>query len=267
MNALLEMHNIDHYFGGLKAISDFNLTLHEGEIVGLIGPNGAGKTTVFNLITAIYKPTGGEIFFKGVSIHGKRPHSVTGLGIARTFQNIRLFTDMTVIENIKVAYHSRRKYKLFSALFANRNFWEHENEMDEMAYQLLKIFGLHDRADEISDALPYGEQRKLEIARALATKPSLLLLDEPAAGMNLAEADQLMEMIRNLREQFGLTLCLIEHQMRVVMGVCERIKVMDFGETIAEGTPKEIQTNPKVIKAYLGEGGKEARGQKGYWAK
>ena len=254
MNTLLEMHNINHYFGGLKAISDFNLTLHEGEIVGLIGPNGAGKTTVFNVITGVYKPAKGEIFSKGVSIHGKRPHSVANSGIARTFQNIRLFTEMTVIENIKVAYHSRRKYGLFSALLANKNFWAHENEIDEMASQLLKIFGLNDRADEISGALPYGEQRKLEIARALATKPSLLLLDEPAAGMNPAEADQLMEMICNLRAQFGLTIFLIEHQMRVVMGICERIKVMDFGETIAEGTPVEIQTNPKVIAAYLGEG-------------
>ena len=254
MNPLLKMYNIDHYFGGLKAISDFNLTLHKGEIVGLIGPNGAGKTTVFNLITGVYKPTEGEIFFKDVSIHGKRPHLVSDWGIARTFQNIRLFTDMTVIENIKVAYHSRRKYSLFSAFLANKRFWEHEKEIDGMAYQLLKVFDLHSRVDEISGALPYGEQRKLEIARALATKPGLLLLDEPAAGMNSAEADQLMEMIHKLREQFGVSIFLIEHQMRVVMGVCERIKVMDFGETIAEGTPEEIQTNRKVIEAYLGEG-------------
>jgi branched-chain amino acid transport system ATP-binding protein len=254
MNPLLEIYTIDHYFGGLKAISDFNLTLHEGEIVGLIGPNGAGKTTVFNLITGVYGPTRGEIFFKGVSIHGKRPHLVSAWGIARTFQNIRLFTDMTVIENIKVAYHSRRKYGLFTAILANRNFWENEEEIDEMACQLLEIFGLHDRAGEISGALPYGEQRKLEIARALATNPSLLLLDEPAAGMNPAESGELMKMIHDLRDQFGLTIFLIEHQMRVVMGVCERIKVMDFGETIAEGTPEEIQANQKVIEAYLGEG-------------
>ena len=252
MKPLLEIIHVDHYFAGLKAASDFNLSLHSGEIVGLIGPNGAGKTTVFNLITGIHKPTSGEIFFKGKPIHDKKPYVITEMGIARTFQNIRLFSEMTVIENIKVAYHYHKKYSIFSAFLANRDFWKQEAEMEEAAYELLRIFELHEHAEKKAGSLPYGQQRKLEIARALATEPNLILLDEPAAGMNPAEADQLLHTIYDLRDRFSVTIFLIEHQMRVVMGVCERIKVMDFGETIAEGAPEEIQKNQQVIEAYLG---------------
>lgn len=253
MKLLLEIIHMDHYFAGLKAVSDFNLSLRSGEIVGLIGPNGAGKTTVFNLVTGMHKPTNGEIFFKGEPIHGKKPHFITELGIARTFQSIRLFSEMTVIENIKVAYHYHKKYGIFSALLASKSSREHEAEMEAAAHELLTIFELREHEDKKAGSLPYGQQRKLEIARALATAPGLILLDEPAAGMNPAEADQLLHTIYDLRDRFDVTIFLIEHQMRVVMGVCERIKVMDFGETIAEGPPEEIQRNKKVIEAYLGE--------------
>lgn len=252
MEYLLEIRHIDHHFTGLRAVSDFSLSLKDREIVGLIGPNGAGKTTVFNLITGIHKPTSGEIIFRGAPIHGKRPHTITELGIARTFQNIRLFSEMTVIENIKVAYHYSKKYSVFSALLASGTSWKRESEMEMAACELLDVFDLSEHADKKAGSLPYGQQRRLEIARALATEPSLILLDEPAAGMNPAEADQLLHTIHDLRDRFSVTVFLIEHQMRVVMGVCERIRVMDFGETIAEGTPKEIQQNKQVIKAYLG---------------
>jgi len=253
MTNLLEISHVDHYFAGLKAVSDFNLSLQDGEIVGLIGPNGAGKTTVFNLITGIHKPTSGEILFESQAIHGKKPHVVAEMGVARTFQNIRLFSEMTVIENIKVAYHYHRKYGVFSAFFTSKSFREHEAEMEESARELLGIFELQECAEKKAGSLPYGQQRKVEIARALATDPNLILLDEPAAGMNPAEADQLLHTIHDLRDRFNVTIFLIEHQMRVVMGVCERIKVMDFGETIAEGSPEEIQRNKLVIEAYLGE--------------
>lgn len=255
MLPLLEIRNLTHYFAGLKAVSNFNLTLYRKEIVGLIGPNGAGKTTVFNLISGLHKPSFGEIYFKGEPIHGKRPYFIAEKGIARTFQNIRLFSEMTVIENIKVAYHYKRKYGIFSALTADKKFRKYESEIDDMAYSLLDMFNLHKFAENKAGSLPYGQQRRLEIIRALATEPEILLLDEPAAGMNPVEADQLLHTIHDLRDRFNLTILLIEHQMRVVMGVCERIKVMDFGETIAEGTPEQIQKDKRVIEAYLGEEG------------
>ncbi len=250
---LLEIRNMDHYFGGLRAIHRFSIAIEPKEIVGLIGPNGAGKTTIFNLITGFYRPTVGEILFDGLPIHGKRPFVITQAGISRTFQNIRLFGEMTVLENIKVAHHHTRQYGLFSALLSSRRFWKCEEEIENHCLELLSMFGLRERAHERADSLPYGDQRRLEIARALATNPRLLLLDEPAAGMNPREAESLLDTIHELRDQFDLTILLIEHQMRVVMGVCERIKVLDFGETIAEGTPDQIQKNEQVIRAYLGE--------------
>ncbi len=240
-------------FGGLKAVSDFNITIKEGELVGLIGPNGAGKTTVFNLLTGVYKPTEGAIFLYDEKISGKKPHQVVQVGIARTFQNIRLFHQMTVMENVLVAFTKDIHYGLFAAIFRTPEFRKTERKLEKKAIELLKIFHLEKKADVVAANLPYGEQRKLEIARALATDMKVLLLDEPAAGMNPTETADLLKCIKVIREKFGIAILLIEHDMSLVMNVCERIQVINFGQTIACGLPDEIANNQEVIEAYLGK--------------
>jgi len=250
---LLQIRGLTHYFGGLRAVHNFNLDLEPGELIGIIGPNGAGKTTVFNLITGVYRPTEGEILFNGHNLVGRRSDQIVSMGIARTFQTIRLFRDLSVLDNVRIARFARTRYGVPATLFRLPKYLREEARSRERALELLDLLGLADQANWVASSLPYGLQRRLEIARALATEPRLLLLDEPAAGMNPGEIADLMELIQWIRRQFDLTIILIEHQMRVVMGICERIKVLDFGETIAEGTPVEIQNNPRVIEAYLGE--------------
>ena len=235
-------------FGGLRAVSNLNMKIDEGELVGLIGPNGAGKTTAFNMLTGVYVPSEGEITFGGQLINGKKPYQVTNMGIARTFQNIRLFSELSVLDNVKIAFNSHIRYGLWEAIARLGRYFSEEKSM-----ALLKIFKLDKLADETAKNLPYGEQRRLEIARALATGPKLLLLDEPAAGMNPQETKELMELIRWIKEEFKLSILLIEHDMSLVMNVCQRIYVLEYGMCIAEGTPDEIKHNKRVIKAYLGE--------------
>lgn len=249
---LLKAENVSIVFGGLKAVSDFDFYINKGELIGLIGPNGAGKTTAFNLITGVYQPTTGNIEFAGKSIVGKKPYEITQRGIARTFQNIRLFSELTVLDNVKIAFHSHVKYGLVETVFRVGRYFSEEKQIEEESMKLLKIFKLDGHAYDQAKNLPYGAQRRLEIARALAAKPKLLLLDEPAAGMNPQETKELMEMISWIRKEFGLTVLLIEHDMSLVMGICERIYVLEYGMIIANGTPKEIQENPEVIRAYLG---------------
>jgi branched-chain amino acid transport system ATP-binding protein len=240
-------------FGGLKAVSDLDLDLFPGELVGLIGPNGAGKTTVFNLITGVYRPTAGRIEFLEKSIVGLAPHAIAERGVARTFQNIRLFSRMSALDNVRVAFHREASYGWIPAIVRTGGFLREESVFRARAFELLALLGLGDIADARATDLPYGHQRRLEIARALALAPKLLLLDEPAAGMNPHESEDLMNLIRRIRKEFDLTVLLVEHDMKVVMGICERVVVLDYGVRIAEGTPGEIRSNPRVIEAYLGQ--------------
>ncbi|HWP84220.1 MAG TPA: ABC transporter ATP-binding protein [Terriglobia bacterium] len=249
---ILEVKHCTKRFGGLVAVKDLNMSLHRGDLYGLIGPNGAGKTTIFNLMTGVYAPDEGSIELDGQPIHRQKPSAIARLGISRTFQNIRLFQSMTVLENVQLARHMRKRQGLLDAVVRTPRFQQEEAEIERDAMELLRIFHLDRRAHELATNLPYGSQRRLEIARALATRPKVLLLDEPAAGMNPQESRELMRLIQWCRDQFEITILLVEHNMQVVMGVCEKIQVIDYGETIALGTPREIQDHPKVIEAYLG---------------
>lgn len=251
--SLLETKDLGITFGGLRAVGDFNITIEDRQLMGLIGPNGAGKTTVFNLLTGVYLPTEGVINLNGENIVGKKPYEIVQKGVARTFQNIRLFKDLSVIDNVKMAFHHKMKYSIGTGILRLPAYWKEEKEIQEKAMDLLKLFNMEKSAYTTAKNLPYGQQRKLEIARALAADPKLLLLDEPAAGMNPQETKELMETIHFIRDQFKIAILLIEHDMGLVMGICEKIVVIDYGMIIATGTPEEIKKNKKVIGAYLGE--------------
>lgn len=250
---MLEVKNLGISFGGLRAVDDFSVKIEKGCLYGLIGPNGAGKTTIFNLLTGVYKPSEGIITLDGQDITGKRTIDINHAGIARTFQNIRLFGELTVADNVKVGLHNHLKYNVVEGIFRLPKFHRVENEMQGEALELLKVFDLDGEADTLASNLPYGKQRKLEIARALATRPKLLLLDEPAAGMNPNETQELMETIRFVRQHFDMTILLIEHDMRLVSGICEKLTVLNFGRVLCQGKTEEVLCNPDVIKAYLGE--------------
>ena len=251
--ALLEVNHLNISFGGLHAVDDFHVSIEKGQLYGLIGPNGAGKTTIFNLLTGVYKPDEGIINLDGQDITGKSTIDINKAGIARTFQNIRLFHQMSVLDNVKAGLHNHDKYSLFTGIVHTPKYFKVEKTMNEEAMKLLKVFDLDKEADILASNLPYGKQRKLEIARALATKPKLLLLDEPAAGMNPNETEELMDTIRFVRDNFDMTILLIEHDMKLVSGICEKLTVLNFGQVLAEGKTTEVLNDPQVIKAYLGE--------------
>lgn len=251
--ALLEVKNLGIVFGGLHAVENFNLSLEKGSLYGLIGPNGAGKTTVFNLLTGVYKPTTGSFSLDGKKLTGKSPVDISKAGIARTFQNIRLFKNLSVLDNVKIGLHNQMKYSTAEGILRLPRFFKTEKKMNEKAMELLKVFGLENEASTLADNLPYGKQRKLEIARALATNPKLLLLDEPAAGMNPSETQELMDTIRFVRDEFEMTILLIEHDMKLVSGICEEVTVLNFGQELARGKTSDVLNDPEVVKAYLGD--------------
>ena len=258
MKPVLEVKGLTRDFGGLRALNELDLTVNEGEIVALIGPNGAGKTTFFNCVTGIYKPTEGTVHLYGANgekhlLNGRKPHLITALGMARTFQNIRLFKDLSVLDNVKAGLHNHYRYSTTAGIFRFPNYFKVEKQMDERAMELLKVFGLDEECDYKASNLPYGKQRKLEIARALATEPKLLLLDEPAAGMNPNETAELMDTIRFVRDNFDMTILLIEHDMKLVSGICEELTVLNFGQVLCQGETGAVLHNPEVVKAYLGE--------------
>ncbi|MBE5990635.1 amino acid/amide ABC transporter ATP-binding protein 1 (HAAT family) [Lacrimispora xylanisolvens] len=251
--ALLEINNLGISFGGLRAVDNFSITIEKGQLYGLIGPNGAGKTTIFNLLTGVYKPNAGTILLDGNNITGKKTVDINRAGIARTFQNIRLFKDLTVLDNVKTGLHNSHPYSTVAGILRLPNYYKVEKQMDEKAVELLKVFDLDKEKDTLASNLPYGKQRKLEIARALATGPKLLLLDEPAAGMNPNETAELMDTIRFVRDNFDMTILLIEHDMKLVSGICERLTVLNFGQVLTQGKTADVLHDPEVIKAYLGE--------------